>query len=252
MKVLIIEDEKPAAERLSKLVASLRDDMEIADVIDSVDSAVVWLREFGMPGLIFMDIQLADGLCFDIFRKVKVRTPVIFTTAFDQYALRAFEVNSIDYLLKPIDIDALKRALEKYNDLRTIFPLLPEDTVSMLQQALQSPRYRERFLVKQGSALQYIPVRNIAYFYAEEGVNFIRHKEGDRCIIDLNLEEIERRINPRDFFRVNRKMIVCVESIRTIENYFNGRLILSLGPKFGASVVVSRERVMDFKEWLGK
>ncbi len=252
MKVLIIEDEKPAAERLSKLVAGLRDDMEITDVIDSVDSAVVWLREFGMPGLIFMDIQLADGLCFDIFRKVKVHTPVIFTTAFDQYALRAFEVNSVDYLLKPIDVEALKRALDKYNDLRTMFSPLPEEAVSMLQQALQSPRYRERFLIKQGSALQYVPVSNIAYFYAEEGVNFIRHKEGERYMVDLNLEEIERRLNPRDFFRVSRKVIVGVESIRSIENYFNGRLILSLDPKFGPSVVVSRERVVDFKEWLGK
>lgn len=252
MKVLIVEDEKPAAERLAKLLSGLRDDIEIADVIDSVDAAVIWLREFGMPGLIFMDIQLADGLCFDIFRKIRVGAPVIFTTAFDQYALRAFEVNSIDYLLKPIDSDALRQAMDKYNDLRTIFTPFTDDALAVLQHALQSPRYRERFLVKQGSALHYVSVEDVAYFYAEEGVNFIRHKGGGRYITELNLEEVERRIDPHLFFRVNRKVITHIRSIRSIENYFNGRLILSLIPGFDTSVVVSRERVGKFKEWLGK
>jgi len=206
-RILIIEDEKPAAKHICKLVISLDDKIEIVDTIDSVEDSVAWLRNFSMPDLIFMDIQLADGLSFDIFEKVKITCPVIFTTAYDEYALKAFEVNSIDYLLKPIEKKSLLRSWEKFQTLKG----KNIDDISALISTIRSKdqkAYRERFLVKKGDGFKYINVSEAAYFFSDEGLSFIKLHEGSKYIIDEKLDKLESSLNPKLFYRINRKLII--------------------------------------------
>ncbi len=249
MNVLLIEDELPAAKRLTALLTGLRPDCCVVDVIDSVEASVKWLQTFPKPDLLFMDIQLADGLSFDIFNQVTVMTPVIFTTAYDEFTLKAFKVNSIDYLLKPIDREELSAALQKYESLQgPATAALP--ALEQLLQRMTAPTYKERLFVKTGQQLSYVPVNSLAYLYSDEGITFTIDESGKRQIIDYALDEIETFLPPKRFFRISRKLMVHLVAIRRISVYFNGRLKLDLQPAPPFDVIVSRERVNAFKEWL--
>lgn len=251
MKVVIIEDELPAAKRLQKLINQVHPSAQITEVIDSVETAVSWIKVNPAPDLIFMDIQLADGLSFDIFRQAPVNAPVIFTTAFDQYALKAFKVNSVDYLLKPIDTEELHRAFQKYTQ-HYQTPPAPhsQQTIQDLIAQMTQKTYKERFLVKIGQQLSYVNVKDIAYFYAEEGLVHALEYSNKRNILDFTLDQLEGILAPKHFFRINRKMIINLAAIAKIYTYFNSRLKLDLTPAAKIEVIVSRDRVSDFKQWL--
>jgi DNA-binding LytR/AlgR family response regulator len=251
MKILLIEDEQPAAKRLAKLLGEHYPQGQILDVIDSVENAVRWLRNFPSPDLVFMDIQLADGLSFDIFTRTEVTAPVIFTTAFDQYTLRAFKVNSVDYLLKPIDPAELTAALDKFEKFFSQPGSYdPSGIEKMLQSMLKQKEYKERFLVKTGQHLSYVPVEEIAYFFSEDGLAFAQCFNGKKHIVENTLDQLEVALNPRRFFRINRQVLLCPEAIGKISTWFNSRLKIELTPTGDANAVVSRERVNDFKSWL--
>jgi len=251
MKVLIIEDEQPAARRLKRLIQDAMPSAEILSVIDSVRDAVEYLENDSSAQLIFMDIQLADGLSFDIFSKCTVTAPVIFTTAFDHYAVKAFKVNSIDYLLKPIDPSELVSAINKWKsiyDQRT--PAQVDYNALAKAIALQSEPYKKRFLVKSAGKLNHINTEDIAHFFSDEGLTFLVTTSADRFLIDGSLDDLEPLLDPKNYFRINRKMIVALASIRKIEPHFNHRFLLELHPPFSGEILVSRQRASQFRDWL--
>lgn len=252
MKVLIVEDESMAAKRLTNLLLKLEPDIEILDQLDSVKTAVKWLSN-NQADLLFFDIQLADGLSFEILNQVNIQTPIIFTTAFDEYAIKAFKVNSIDYLLKPIDPEELKHALEKFHqNFRQPEPQQPNMT--MLEQAMKmlTKQYKERFVVKIGEHIHTIPVSDTAYFFSQDKATFLVTEEKKRYIIDYTLEEVEGLIDPQDFFRINRKYLVSMRAVKDIVSYTNSRLRIILHQSDEMDAIVSRERVQDFKKWLDR
>ena len=252
MKVLIIEDEQPAALQLKKMLTQTDPSVSVIEIIDSVESSVKWLKTFPAPDAIFMDIQIADGLSFDIFNHINVQSPVVFTTAFDQYAIKAFKVNAVDYLLKPIDEDELGEVLDKLKKKRA--EPIPFDNGLFLKNLLQDfpkKEYKQRFLVKNGQNLTSIDVSDIAYFFSEEGVNQFYVFSNKKHIVENTLDELELFLNPKDFFRINRKLIVSIQAIQKISPHFNSRLKLSLTPQYRDEILVARERVSDFKAWLG-
>lgn len=252
MKTLIIEDEKPAAKRLARLLAEHCPSCEILEVLESVDAATNWVRQYPAPDLVFMDIQLADGLSFDIFSKTEVSAPVIFTTAFDQYTLRAFKVNSVDYLLKPIDPDELKLAIEKY---RRYFQKKetydPSGLEKMLKEVVGQPGFKKRFLVKSGQHMTYVRVEEVAYFFSEDGLSFLQTFDGKRNIVGYTLDQLEEMVDAQEFFRINRQVLVHLGAVKKISTWFNSRLKLNVEPWNELNFVVSRERVGTFKQWLG-
>jgi DNA-binding LytR/AlgR family response regulator len=254
MKILIIEDEAPAARRLAGLVRDAQPDAEILEIIDSVESAVKWLATHRTPALIFMDIQLADGLSFDIFGRVEVKAPVIFTTAYDEYALKAFKVNSVDYLLKPVDPEELSNSLRKLQTLRDQFaPPLDTAVLRSLVQSLRpdQPQFKTRFLVRFADKLVFIQADDIAYFIAEDKYVFVITRDNKKYPLDHTLDELDTMLDPSVFFRLNRKFISHLISIQSIHTYFNGKLKLHLVPAEPEEVTVSRERAAFFKKWLG-
>lgn len=248
MKILLIEDELPAAKQLTKLLLAHTATFQIIETLDSVESAVRWLRHFPAPDLIFMDIQIADGLSFDIFRQVDVTAPVIFTTAFDQYAVQAFRVNAIDYLLKPIDPEDLHTALAKIETQRT--KSVPFD-FSTVAQLFQKERYKDRFLVKNGQQLIFLAATDIAFFRSGDGLTQAFTFNGKKFFVENTLEELERLLDPHDFFRISRNLTLRLNALHKIHPHLNGRLKLELMPAAPEDVFVSRERVGEFKAWLG-
>lgn len=260
MKILIIEDEQPAAKQLTKMLQKADPSISIIETIDSVEASVKWLNTFPAPDAIFMDIQIADGLSFDIFNHVSITSPVVFTTAFDQYAIKAFKVNAIDYLLKPIDEEELADVLSKIREKRMQFsnsvpPQYSTDFLKEIAQSLSKPRdFKTRFLVKQGQNIGFIETQEIAYFFSEEGLTQFYIFQNKKYVIEHTLDELESLINPKDFFRISRKIIVSVKCIQKISPHFNGRLKLELAPNYAnteGGIFVARERVSDFKTWLG-
>ena len=253
MKVLIIEDERPAAKRLTKMVQKYRVDCDIVGVLDSVEGAVEWLETYKKPDLIFMDVQLADGVSFEIFGQTEVISPIIFTTAYDEYALQAFKVNSLDYLLKPIDPEELEKALCQYDKYyQNKSKGVDNSVIEQLLGTLTKKEYKERFLVKIGQQLTYLKVTDIAYFYSDEGLIFACQENGKRHNLDYTLDQLAETVNPDDFFRINRKIITNLNAIKKIHTYFNSRLKLELAPNTALETIVSRDRVSDFKKWLDK
>ncbi|MBN8676782.1 MAG: response regulator transcription factor [Chitinophagales bacterium] len=248
MQTLLIEDEIPAARRLSKMLNETRPGIRILDTLDSVESAVRWFRTFPMPDLVFMDIQIADGLSFDIFRQVEIQAPVIFTTAFDQYAVQAFKVSAVDYLLKPIDQKDLEKALIKYEQQSN--KKAPLD-IESLAKLLRKETYKERFLVKNGALLAFIAASDIAYFRSADGLTQAFTFNGKKYFIENSLEELETLLDPKDFFRIGRGMTIRLNALQKIHPHLNGRLKLELSPALSEDVFVSRERAGDFKSWLG-
>lgn len=248
MKILLIEDEQPAARQLTKLLTVHDPSIVIQDVVDSVESAVSWLRTFPAPDLIFMDIQIADGLSFDIFSRVKVESPVIFTTAFDQYAIQAFKVNAIDYLLKPIDPEELSVAMGKIR--RQPAAPVPNDLNDLIR-LFRKDHFKDRFLVKTGANLGLLQCADIAYFLSADGLTQAFTYGGKKYFVEHTLEELESLLNPGDFFRISRNMTVQMKSIVKIAPHFNGRLKLDLNISSETEAFVSRNRVNEFKLWLG-
>ncbi|MBN8681639.1 MAG: response regulator transcription factor [Chitinophagales bacterium] len=248
MRILLIEDEIPAARQLAKLLHEQVNGLEILNTLDSVEGAVHYLQQHEAPDLIFMDIQIADGLSFDIFQHVAVSAPVIFTTAFDQYAVQAFKVNAIDYLLKPIDPADLQQALQK---VRERAQPLPAQALAQLTQFLRRDNYKERFLIKSGQHLVFLPTAEVACFRSESGVTLAYTSGSKKHVVEHSLEELENLLDPKLFFRISRSMTICLSAIKRISPHFNGRLKLELhhGPA-DEEIFVSRERSPNFKNWL--
>ncbi len=252
MKVLIIEDEIPAAKRLTKLLQEHSAAIDIVHTTDSIESSVRYLSAPQNIDLIFMDIQLADGLSFDIFEKVKITTPVIFTTAFDQYTLKAFKVNSIDYLLKPIDENELVVSIEKYRQLYPKSQMDFSEKILQLMQDINTVKYKERLLIKRGQQLSFLKTENTAYCFADGKLCYAVDFNGTKYLLENNLSVLEEQLQPADFFRINRNLLVNIEAIKKVHTWFGGRLKLEILPATTEETIVSRERVNDFKEWLGR
>jgi len=253
MKLLIIEDEYHAQKYLSNLLKEVIPAAQILDMLDSVEDAVDWFKHNAAPDLIFMDIQLADGLSFNIFKKVEVNAPVIFTTAFDQYTLQAFKVNSVDYLLKPVDEVDLKKAVDKYHQIYDNKESYNQESLlKVINSFQQKENFRQRFLIKQGKDFIYLPVEEIAYLYSTDGMTFIVDTQKKRHLIDATLDNVQKELNAKNFFRISRKQIIHIQSVAKIFAYFNHRLKLDLKPESKVEAIVSRERVKDFKAWLDR
>lgn len=253
MKVLIIEDEDLAVKKLQKTLSFVDNTIEIAGITDSISSSVEWLQNNEAPDLILMDIELADGQSFAIFDLISVTSPVIFTTSYDEFALKAFKVNSIDYLLKPVQPEDLEVALKKYKSMRgNTASTAIQSLVKELQQQLTPKEYRKRFLVKNGQKLVSIAIDSIAYFYSDGRLNFFKTVDNKKYVVDYTMDELEDMLNPQDYFRVSRSFYVSVACISKIDDYFGNRLILQLQPATEKEVLVSREKVMPFKKWMGK
>lgn len=254
MTILIIEDEPQAAARMQTLVKAHVAHAHILAVIDSVSEAVQWFREQPAPDLVFMDIQLADGVSFQIFEQVEVKAPIIFTTAYDEYALRAFKVNSIDYLLKPVDDEEMLRALDKYEQLKRSVATPGNSLMDSMQKVMQmlGKKYKERFIIRAGEHLKTIEVAQILFFFSLEKVTFAQTTDGRKQVIDFTLEQLEEMIDPQRFFRINRKYIVSVDAIQDMFSYTNARLKVTLRSCEDSDIIVARERVQDFRHWLDR
>ena len=251
MKVLIIEDEHFAEQELKRLLAKCGYPMEILASLDTIRSSVQWLHQNPMPDLVFMDIQLSDGLSFEIFNQVRVNCPVIFTTAYDEYAIRAFKVNSIDYLLKPVELHDLQEALDKYQKVQEqmVGAVLSGQQLSKLLN-FGIKKYKDRFVSKVGDYLKYIQVEDIAYFFAEDKTVYLVTKTNEKFIVDFSLDQLEPLLDPKIFFRLNRGYITKLEAIEKAAKYFNGRIKVWLTPPVHQEVTISRAKVPRFKNWL--
>jgi DNA-binding LytR/AlgR family response regulator len=255
MTILIIEDEELAVKRLKGILKEVAPTAIVVADTDSIESSVEWLQKNTAPDLILMDIELNDGQSFEIFDLVEVKSTVIFTTSYDEYAIKAFKVNSADYLLKPIEKEDLAAALKKYEGLKEHYSsshTIVEQLIKGLQQSMHSREYRSRFLVKQGSKLMSVNVSDIAYFYTDGRLNYFKTNDNKKFVIDYSLEELDTMLEPGTYFRINRSFSVSVTSVAKIDDFFGQRLILDLKPAIEKEVLVSRERVTDFKKWMGK
>ncbi len=250
MNVIIIEDEKPAARRLGRLLSEL--DVEVSTMLHSVEESIMWFQENQHPDLIFLDIQLSDGLSFEIFDVVDVKSAIIFTTAYDEYALQAFKLNSIDYLLKPIDDEELESAVKKYRTLKPETKKLTldfEDIKKLLVNPLER-EYKKRFTAKVGQHLKIINADDVECFYSENKGTYAATSDGRNYLLDITLENLEGELQPETFFRVSRKFYVNINYIKDIISYTNSRLQIKLNSFSEQEIIVSRERVKDFKLWL--
>lgn len=249
MKVVIIEDEKPAARRLSRMLKEIG--IETIVMLHSVEEAVNWFYKNEHPDLLFLDIQLSDGLSFEIFEEIEVKSAIIFTTAYDEYALKAFKLNSVDYLLKPIDADELENAVKKYKKTHSkIVNLgLNIEQIKNLIEPLQKT-YKKRFTIKIGQHIKMISTETIECFYSENKATNI-YTIDNRCyIIEDTLEQLEEKLQPENFYRVSRKFFVNINAIKDIISYSNSRLKIILQSYNESEIIVSRERVRDFKNWI--
>ncbi len=253
MKVLIIEDEELAAKKLSKMLREIDASIELIETLSSVKESLTWFKKHDSPDLIFTDIQLGDGLSFDIFENQEIKCPIIFTTAYDQYAIKAFEVNSIDYLLKPVQKDKIRASIEKYEEKKRAWSQEENslDVKSLLEAINEAKNnYKSRFLVKLGNKIHAVKTEEIAYFYSDNKLTFLVSKKGNKYPIDLSLDDILQQLNPELFFRINRKYIIHLDAASEIKPYFKGRLIISLKPAIDDEVVISADKTPAFKAWL--
>ncbi len=250
MNVIIIEDEKPAARRLSRLLLELN--VSVSTMLHSVEESIEWFQNNQHPDLIFLDIQLSDGLSFEIFEIIEVKSAIIFTTAYDEYALQAFKLNSIDYLLKPIDDEELETAVKKYQNFKPENQKLSVD-FNDIKKLLVNPlerEYKKRFTVKVGQHLKIVNADEVECFYSENKGTYAATLEGRNYLLDTTLEQLEEELSPKTFFRVSRKFYVNINHINDIISYTNSRLQIKLNRFNGQEIIVSRERVRDFKLWL--
>jgi len=250
MNILIIEDEPLAAQRVEKLIKAIVPEVKIVGILDSVKSSVEWFNINPPPDLVIMDIQLADGISFQIFEQCLIKSPVIFTTAYDEYALKAFKVNSIDYILKPVDADELKGAIQKYKSLTAP----PEKMLESIGYAVQmlTKKYKERFVIKVGEHLKSIEANDILFFFSLEKTTFAQTADGRKHILDFTMDQLDGLLDSSRFFRINRKYLVNVKSIQDMISHTNSRLKLILKTSDDSDVIVARERVQEFKDWLDR
>lgn len=251
MNIIIIEDEKPAARLLQRKVEKLG--LQVNTLLHSVEESIDWFNSNVHPDLIFLDIQLSDGLSFEIFETITIKSAVIFTTAYDEYALRAFKLNSIDYLLKPIDEEDLETAVNKFKARTSSAPNLSLD-FEMIKKMLVNPvdkSYKKRFTIKMGQQLKMIPIEDVECFYSENKGTYLHTFENRDYLLDNTLEQLETELDPKDFYRVSRKFIVPMKGIKEIQIHSNSRLKVILPTYKDDEVIVARERVNDFKDWLG-
>ena len=250
MNIIIIEDEKPAARYLERMLKNI--DIEVDAMLYSVEESLEWFQHNPQPDLIFLDIQLSDGLSFDIFEQIEIKSAIIFTTAYDEYALQAFKLNSIDYLLKPIDAVELQKAVEKFKTRIQENPSLKID-FNDIKKLLINPLerdYKKRFTVKVGQHLKMIPVDMAQCFYSENKGTYIHTNDNRDYLLDATLDDLEKELDPKVFFRINRKYYINIHAIQDIISYTNSRLQLKLSSYNSNDMIVSRERVRDFKDWL--
>ena len=251
MNIIIIEDEKPAARLLQRKVEKLG--LQVATLLHSVEESITWFQSNPHPDLIFLDIQLSDGLSFEIFEKIDIKSAVIFTTAYDEYALRAFKLNSIDYLLKPIDEDDLETAVNKFKARNSTLPNLSLD-FEMIKKMLVNPidrTYKKRFTIKMGQQLKMIAVEEVECFFSENKGTYLHTFDNRDYLLDSTLEQLETELDPADFYRVSRKFIIPMKAIKEIQLHSNSRLKVILPTYKDDEVIVARERVNEFKDWLG-
>jgi DNA-binding LytR/AlgR family response regulator len=252
LHILILEDEEPATKRLQKLLYELEPEAKVMAHIVSVSSAITWFNQNPVPDLVFCDIQLSDGLSFEIFHKVEVTSPVIFITAFDQYAIEAFKVNSIDYLLKPVKKDDLRTALDKFKKLKEANKNASVDFNKLLESFnVSKAGYKTRFIVRYGEHIKTIKTEDIAYFNTENKINFLTTYEPRRFTTDYNLDSLEAILDPKIFFRINRQYIISIKAINEMFSYSKSRVLIKLKPQPRDETIVSTERSGDFKLWLG-
>jgi two-component system response regulator LytT len=249
MKAVIVEDEEFASKRLAKLVGELAPEIDVVTSLNSVESGVEWFKKNDRPDLIFLDIQLNDGYGFDILDDISDHPPVIFTTAYNEFAIRGFKYNGVDYLLKPIVKTDLKTALEKFKKNVTRNGHTSTDNLEHLKQLFHK-EYKHRFMVKVGNQFRSFNVEDIAYFKSNEGLICLQTHSGQSYPIEYTIDQLENILNPIHFFRINRKFMVSVKAVVEIHSYFNSRLLLKLLPKEEEQIIVSRERTTNFKRWL--
>lgn len=250
MQIIIIEDEKPAAEKLQQAVAGYDRKIETLAILGSIEASVDWLRNHPLPALIFMDIELTDGLSFRIFDQCTITCPVIFTTAYDEYWQEAFEYNSIDYLLKPVRPEKLALAFKKYHTLRQYFASNVRELIEGRQASLNE-KFKLRYLVKRGSDYITVKTENIACFYATHKLVCMVDNNHQKFILDKSLAEIAKEIDPAQFYRANRKYLVSINAIKKIKSHPGGKLLLELMPAIHEEIIISQENVAAFKEWMG-
>lgn len=253
MDVIIVEDETAAGRRLEKLLYDLNPAISVLERLETVEDTVRYLKEHSHPELIFLDIHLADGSSFDIFEHIKPGCPVIFVTAYDEYALRAFKVNAIDYLLKPVKIGELKTALDKFQEIYTKRAAPVPDYKSIFDAAYHSerPAYLRRMLIRFGGSMKLVSMEDAAYFYSREKITFLVSRgSGKRLPVDHPLDKLETMLDPRNFFRINRQFIVNISSIREMHPYSKSRVKIDLEPPCDQETIVSTERSSEFKRWL--
>ncbi len=251
MKAIIIEDEKLSAEHLVTLLKRIDSNIEIVALFDTVKKSVEEFKKGIMADVLFVDIHLADGISFDIFSKVAIEIPVIFTTAYDEYAIKAFKINSLDYLLKPIGISDLKVAIDKYIKLNKVPQSTILNNINSVYHTLNK-QYKNRFMVKMGDTISSIKTDEITHFISEDGLVLLTTLSGKRYGVDYTLDSLESLISPDTFFRINRKVIININSVHKVSSYFNSRLKLSSNSLNEEDGIVSRERVNEFKAWLDK
>ena len=251
MNILIVEDEALAAQKLARFIQQYNASFNIVSVLDSIEDTVHYLQNTSLPDLIFLDIHLADGNSFEIFKKIEVKTPIVFATAYDEYALSAFELNSVDYILKPIKQAQINRSLDKYFQLKESFQPQRLD-YSQLAKMLQPQHYKARFMVKYQNKIISLNTAEVACFFAEDGVTCILTFDQEKFIIDYTLDDLEGMLNPSDFFRANRKYILAIQMITEVHPYFKGRLKVITTPPLADEVIISNQRANNFKAWLGK
>ena len=252
MKVVIIEDEAPAFRRLEKILHEVDQSIEILEVFDSIEDTVGYFKSHDAPDLVFMDIQISDGISFQIFDQVEVRCPVIFTTAFDEYMLKAFKVNSVDYLLKPIKKEELEAAIEKYKMLHHAKASFSSGALSEIlsQVKLGGVQYKSRFLVKQGERMLAIKSKDIVCFQSKHGVVHIVTKNEKSYLSDFTLDDLSSLLDPNSFYRANRQFIVHIDYINTVHKYFKGKLLVEMDHFAGDQIIVSTEKATSFKGWI--
>jgi len=260
LKILIIEDEEIIAQRLVQLLNQIKVDYQLCAIIGSVQEAIAWFNENDHPDLVFADIQLSDGNSFSIFKAVNVKSKIIFTTSYDEFALDAFKVNSVDYLLKPITAKKLKNAFEKLEDMEQAFKNetdvnkieVEQDRISHLLDYLDNKDkdFRSRFLIKMGNSYKSITAQEIAYFYVANKTTYLMTFSKKKYSLDTPLDELDKELNTKLFFRINRQMIININSIKEIHSFFNSRLLLNIEPPFNEDVLVTRSNIAKFKDWM--
>ena len=250
INVLIIEDETLASNNLNKILSEINEDITVLASLQSVEQSINWLQSNDSPDLIFLDIHLSDDLSFKIFDNIEISCPIVFTTAYDQYAIKAFELNSIDYILKPITPKSIENSIAKYH-LRT--PQPKENYTQLLNdlKSLALTTYKERFIINKADELIIVTVSDISYFFKDD-LTYVVLKDGHKYVINNTLDQLEETLNPNDFYRINRQFVVCIDAISKITLWFKGKLKLQLSPKFKENIFVSRDKSSNFKAWMDK